>query len=117
MGIPDYLSAKYRELEEDREEARERILGYPVPGMPTEVSPRGPEEPKESSLDTQVGGSHYKGFKMQPIEIAYDYNLSPGLTLALRYILRDKDNRLQDLQKAKHCIELAIELEYGETNE
>jgi hypothetical protein len=73
------------------------------------------EEDKGSALDTQVGGDHYKDYKMQPMEIAYDYKLSPALAHCLPYILRyKKKNGKQDLEKAIHCLQLAIELEYGE---
>tara|TARA_S200002703_G_C3794096_1_gene245162 strand:+ start:465 stop:866 length:402 start_codon:yes stop_codon:yes gene_type:complete len=72
-------------------------------------------EDKDSALDTQVGGDHYKDYKMQPMEIAYDYKLSPALAHCLPYILRyKKKNGKQDLEKAIHCLQLAIELEYGE---
>lgn len=73
---------------------------------------------KDSALDTQVGGEHYKGYKMQPMEIAYDYGLTPGLSHCLPYILRYKEKGgKQDLEKAIHCLQLAIELEYGEQDD
>ena len=68
-----------------------------------------------SALDTQVGGNHYKKYKMQPMEISYDYDLTPALVHCLSYILRyrDKGGRA-DLEKGIHCLQMAIELEYPE---
>jgi hypothetical protein len=52
--------------------------------------------------------------KIQPIEYAMANNFNAGQTLVLRYISRYKDkNGLEDLKKARHCLDLLIELEYG----
>ena len=67
-----------------------------------------------SALDTQVGGAHYKEIPVQPIEIMYMYNTTPAVGKALKYILRYRDkNGAQDLEKAIHCLQIAIELEYN----
>ena len=55
----------------------------------------------------QVGGVHYKR-NIQPWEIIDEYNLNFYEGNALKYLLRRKDNRLQDLEKAKHYIEKLI---------
>jgi hypothetical protein len=69
----------------------------------------------ESALNTQVGGDHYKKYRMQPMEIAYDYKLTNAIFATLKYILRYRDkNGKQDLEKAIHCLQMAIELEYPE---
>jgi hypothetical protein len=66
-----------------------------------------------SALDVQVGGNHYKTKKIQPIEIAYEYELTPAVSLALKYLLRYREkNGKQDLLKGIHCLQLALELEY-----
>ena len=62
----------------------------------------------------QEGGSHYKKFPVQPIEIMYMYSTTPAISKVLKYILRYRDkNGVEDLKKARHCIDLAIQLEYG----
>lgn len=62
--------------------------------------------------DTQVGGSHYKKYKIQPAEFCY-YNNIPYLeATAIKYLCRWRDKGgLQDLEKAKHFIDLLIEFE------
>ena len=57
----------------------------------------------------QVGGNHYKVLDIQPWEIidANDLNFYEGN--AIKYILRKKDDRIRDLQKAIHYLEHEIE--------
>ena len=69
---------------------------------------------KETPLDKQVGGNHYKKFKIQPVEFAMANNLNYCQGNAIKYICRYKDkNGLQDLEKAKHYIDLIIQMEYS----
>lgn len=63
-----------------------------------------------SSLDTQVGGDHYKRLAMQPWEIidALDLDFYDGN--ALKYLLRWRTKGgVEDLKKAIHYIEHQIE--------
>ena len=65
-------------------------------------------------IDTQVGGSHYTDQGIQPLEVTYEnfgyYGVRASLyTKVNKYLSRNKGNHLQDLEKAKHCIELQIE--------
>jgi hypothetical protein len=63
------------------------------------------------ALQVQVGGNHYKGFAIQPMEFAEANGLPPCLTRAIAYIVRHRNkNGKQDLEKASHCIDLAIAL-------
>lgn len=64
----------------------------------------------KSALDIQVSGDHYKKLKMQPIELAYRVNGSPCFTKLAKYASRRKVDRLGDLKKAIHCIQLEKEL-------
>ena len=67
---------------------------------------------KDTALNTQVGGSHYKDFAIQPIEFIHKNNLSYIQGNIVKYICRYKDkNGLEDLKKAKHYIDILIELE------
>jgi len=59
----------------------------------------------------QVGGNHYKNYKIQPIEFitANDIGFIEGNVI--KYLLRFKEkNGLQDLDKAIHYVELLKEL-------
>lgn len=63
------------------------------------------------ALKNQVGGNHYKSMKMQPIELISKLNLNYFQGNIVKYISRDKENKIEDLKKAKHYCELAIELD------
>jgi len=64
--------------------------------------------------DTQVGGSHYKDMKIQPSEFINKNELQFAEGNAIKYICRHgSKGRLQDLEKAKHYIDMIIERDYG----
>ena len=66
-----------------------------------------------SALDKQVSGSHYKDLAIQPVEFIHKNNIGYLEGNVIKYICRHKTkNGLADLQKAKHYIELLMELEY-----
>jgi len=65
-----------------------------------------------NALDKQVGGNHYKGFQMQPIELITNLNLSFLQGCVIKRICRydrqgGKGN--EDLNKILHEIELIVE--------
>jgi len=65
-----------------------------------------------SSLDKQVDGDHYKSLPIQPIEFIHANNIPFCEANAIKYLCRWRNkNGLADLEKAKHYIELLIELE------
>lgn len=68
------------------------------------------EEAKTSGLGAQVGGDHYTGMKLQPLELTYRLGQTPAFCKVSKYCTRVKDNTLQQLQKAKHCITIEMEL-------
>lgn len=69
-----------------------------------------------SSMVKQVGGSHYKKYKIQPVEYAMANNLNYCQANAIKYITRYKDKGgLEDLHKAIHNLEILIELEEKES--
>ena len=66
-----------------------------------------------ASLLKQEGGDYYKGSRIQPIEFISANNMSFMQGSVIKYIHRYKNkNGVEDLKKAKHYIELMIELEY-----
>lgn len=68
--------------------------------------------PAASPLSTQVGGSHYKGFVIEPVEFIYANDIPFIEGCALKYLCRWRDKGgIADLEKAKHFIEILIELE------
>lgn len=63
-------------------------------------------------LDKQVAGSHYKDLPIQPVEYIYANAIGYFEGNVIKYVSRwRKKNGLADLEKAKHYIELLIELE------
>ena len=70
------------------------------------------EEEMESAFDKQVGGSHYKDKGIQPIIYIHANNLGFCEGNVVKYITRWREkNGIADLEKAKHYIELLIEME------
>ena len=62
------------------------------------------------SYKKQVGGSHYKKYKIQPIEFIVKNNIGFVEGNVIKYVLRFKEKGgVQDLEKAKHYIELLID--------
>jgi hypothetical protein len=64
-------------------------------------------------LDTQIGGSHYKRHKIQPIDFIYDNEIGFIEGNIIKYVIRHKHkNGLEDLKKALHYLQILIEKEY-----
>ena len=65
-------------------------------------------------LDMQVGGNHYKGMKIQPVQFIHANNIGYLEGNIIKYVCRWRGkNGMADLEKAKHYIELLIALEGG----
>jgi len=61
----------------------------------------------------QVGGNHYKDCKIQPIEYITANNLTYAEGNIIKYVTRSRrKGGKNDLLKAKHYIEMIIEMEY-----
>lgn len=68
------------------------------------------------ALDTQVGGGHYKDFKIQPIQFTMANNLDFIQGNIIKYACRHKNkNGAEDLRKVIHYAQLALQLQYGES--
>jgi hypothetical protein len=68
---------------------------------------------KVNPLQTQVGGSHYKELKIQPVEYIHANNLNflEGCIVKRITRWRNKGEGVRDLLKIKHEIDLLIKLE------
>jgi hypothetical protein len=63
----------------------------------------------------QVGGSHYKKYKIQPSRFINDNKILFAEGNAIKYICRHQDKGgKQDLLKAIHYIQMIIERDYDE---
>lgn len=64
-----------------------------------------------NALKRQEGGAHYKNLKIQPVEYIHANGIGYFEGNVIKYVTRWKDkNGLEDLKKAKHYIELLIDL-------
>lgn len=63
-------------------------------------------------LDVQIGGKHYKELAIQPVEYIHANQLGFCEGNVVKYVSRWRaKNGIDDLRKARHYIELLIELE------
>ena len=61
----------------------------------------------------QVGGNHYKSMVIQPSEFINRINIPFAEGNAIKYLCRHKQkNQKEDLLKAKHYIDMAIDRDY-----
>lgn len=71
-----------------------------------------------SALDTQIGGDHYKSMAIQPMEYSMANKLDACQHTAIKYITRFREKGgIQDLEKAKHVIDMLIEFERNAEDE
>lgn len=83
-------------------------------------SVRHPDATKPSALSEQVGGDHYLRLgDYQPWKVLHA-TMSPDefrgymIGTAQAYLIRNKDNRRQDIEKAMHTLQGWLELTEGE---
>jgi len=69
----------------------------------------------QRATQKQIGGTHYKSLKIQPIEYSMANNFNACQMKALKYITRynikhnDKHLQKEDVKKAIHVLEMLIE--------
>jgi hypothetical protein len=64
------------------------------------------------SLKKQVAGSHYKELPIQPVEYVYRNDVGFFEGNVIKYVTRWRDKGgIDDLEKAKHYLEMLIEFE------
>jgi len=68
---------------------------------------------KQSALDKQISGNHYKDKGIQPIVYIYANDLGFCEGNVVKYVTRHKEkNGAADIRKAIHYLELLLELQY-----
>lgn len=64
------------------------------------------------ALGVQVGGNHYLEYKIQPVEFLHKNQIPYMEGCAIKYLCRWRaKGGLEDLKKAKHYIDLIIDME------
>lgn len=71
-----------------------------------------PEINVASALEQQCGGIHYRNMAIQPIEFIHANGIPFAEGSVIKYVSRWRaKNGIADLEKARHFIDLLIELE------
>jgi len=66
----------------------------------------------KTPLSTQIGGDHYTKLAIQPMQYSMKNGLDPLQHTIIKYVTRFRDKAgIEDLEKAKHCIDMLIEHE------
>ena len=66
-----------------------------------------------SAYDKQIGGKHYIKYKVQPSQFVVENKLLYPEGSIIKYVLRHQDKGgKEDLEKAKHFIDMIIERDY-----
>ena len=66
----------------------------------------------KSPLETHIGGDHYTKLAIQPMQYSMKNGLDPLQHTIIKYVTRFRDKAgIEDLEKAKHCIDMLIEFE------
>lgn len=67
---------------------------------------------KWKPMNVQIGGNHYKKLKIQPMRYSMENKLDPLQHTIVKYVTRFRDKGgVQDLEKAKHCLDMLIQYE------
>jgi hypothetical protein len=90
--------------------ARVPVEAIPAPDVVSETPLE--RRAQQSALDVQVGGNHYKSLAIQPVEYCHRNGLGFCESSVVKYVTRWKaKNGVKDLEKARHFIDLLIEME------
>ena len=104
--MPDYLLTK-DEIQNRRDSGGPQTVGI-------SDSSHGNRKAPASSLDHQVGGSHYRDLKIQPAEFLRQLHVPHLEGEAIYRIVRHKQKAgREDLEKAIHTLQIILELDYG----
>ena len=71
-----------------------------------------------NATETQVGGDHYRKFKIQPTEFIHKNGIPFIEGCVIKYVVRWRyKNGIQDIDKAIHFLQLLKELENDANNQ
>lgn len=80
------------------------------PDNPNKTSSPPTPSQKPSSFNDQVGGSHYKGMKIQPTQYCIANKIPFPEGNVIKYVSRWRNkNGIDDLKKAHHTLQMIIE--------
>ena len=71
-----------------------------------------PIQQELKATETQIGGDHYTKLAIQPMCYSMENGLDALQHTVIKYVTRFRDKAgIEDLEKAKHCIDMLIEYE------
>lgn len=74
--------------------------------------------PNRQARKGQIGGNHYSKMAIQPLEFSYHNNLDALQHTIIKYVCRFRDKGgMEDLEKAKHTIDILMDLEYASSGD
>ena len=93
-------------------DVKESQADFSVRSLACDDGPMVSEPVRKSPLSTQVGGDHYAKLAIQPMQYSMENGLDPLQHTVIKYVTRFRDKAgIEDLEKAKHCIDMLIEFE------
>lgn len=99
-----------KESQASEKEKKLEWLSQPMPPCSEEIPCHFVDE--KSPLETQIGGDHYTKLAIQPMQYSMKNGLDPLQHTIVKYVTRFRDKAgIEDLEKAKHCIDMLIEFE------
>lgn len=111
----EYNERKKIAMKEDQEREAERLAAVELARVQAVAGIRADTQEAVKATERQVGGDHYKGMAIQPIEFIQRNGLGFCEGNVVKYVCRHAaKNGKEDLLKAKHYIDLLIELNYPE---
>jgi hypothetical protein len=61
------------------------------------------------AMTKQVGGTHYKGMKIEPFEFGHANDYDPEVFSVMKYVSRHRaKNGVEDLKKALHIVDIRL---------
>lgn len=71
-------------------------------------------KPQKPQQDSVVRPKHYTRWKIEPFRFFTENKIPFAVANPIKYLLRyDEKNGLEDLRKARRCIDLLMEIEYS----
>ena len=91
---------------------KESHADHGVKPLAFDDGPMASEPVRKPPLSTQIGGDHYTKLAIQPMQYSMENKLDPLQHTIIKYVTRFRDKAgIEDLEKAKHCIDMLIEFE------
>lgn len=111
LGTKDAASVNVTNMQTSEQEYKPgRLVFDPDMIVPTK------HKMNKEHAHRQVGGDHYEKYSIMPWDIIDEYNLDFYTGNIIKYLLRDKGSKLEDLKKAQHYLTKLITLHEQRTD-